>query len=45
VALQLKRIGVSRVRPLEGGLDAWRARGFPVEPIAAPPLTLADAAD
>lgn len=30
-ALRLKRNGVSRVRPLEGGLDAWRARNFPVE--------------
>jgi len=30
-ALRLKRNGVSRVRPLEGGLDAWRARNFPLE--------------
>jgi rhodanese-related sulfurtransferase len=32
VALLLKRRGITRVRPLEGGFDAWRERGFPVEP-------------
>jgi rhodanese-related sulfurtransferase len=26
VALQLKKIGVGKVRPLEGGLDAWKKR-------------------
>ena len=30
-ALRLKRNGISRVRPLEGGLDAWRDRKFPLE--------------
>jgi len=30
VALLLKRKGIARVRPLEGGLDGWRARGFPI---------------
>jgi membrane protein DedA with SNARE-associated domain/rhodanese-related sulfurtransferase len=30
-ALRLKRNGVSRVRPLTGGLDAWRERAFPLE--------------
>lgn len=29
-ALLLKKKGVHRVRPLEGGLDAWRQRRFPV---------------
>jgi membrane protein DedA with SNARE-associated domain/rhodanese-related sulfurtransferase len=29
-ALLLKRKGIHRVRPLEGGLDAWRERKFPV---------------
>jgi rhodanese-related sulfurtransferase len=24
VALQLKKAGIDRVRPLEGGLDSWR---------------------
>jgi len=30
VALALRRRGVERVRPLAGGLQAWRDRGFPV---------------
>jgi rhodanese-related sulfurtransferase len=31
VALLLKQRGVERVRPLEGGFDAWRQRGFPLQ--------------
>jgi 3-mercaptopyruvate sulfurtransferase SseA len=31
VALILRRRGIERVRPLTGGLDGWRERGFPVE--------------
>jgi 3-mercaptopyruvate sulfurtransferase SseA len=31
VALLLKRRGITRVRPLLGGFDAWRKRGYPVE--------------
>ena len=27
-ALQLKKLGITRVRPLEGGYDAWRERGY-----------------
>ena len=34
VALQLKRAGVRRVRPLLGGFDGWRKRGYPLEPVA-----------
>ncbi len=30
-AFLLKKKGIQRVRPLEGGLDAWRERNFPVE--------------
>lgn len=30
VALALRRRGIDRVRPLTGGLQAWRDRGFPV---------------
>jgi membrane protein DedA with SNARE-associated domain/rhodanese-related sulfurtransferase len=30
VAKKLQERGFMRVRPLSGGLDAWRARGFPV---------------
>jgi rhodanese-related sulfurtransferase len=33
VALQLKKRGITRVRPLLGGLDAWVERGYPVEKI------------
>jgi rhodanese-related sulfurtransferase len=30
VALLLRKKGISRVRPLAGGLDAWKKQGFPV---------------
>jgi rhodanese-related sulfurtransferase len=30
VALQLRRQGIKRVRPLAGGLAAWREHNFPV---------------
>jgi rhodanese-related sulfurtransferase len=36
VALQLQKYGITRVRPLAGGLVAWRLRGFPVETPAPP---------
>jgi len=29
VALQLKRQGITRVRPLHGGLELWKDREFP----------------
>jgi len=31
VAMELKKIGVSRVRPLQGGLKAWEDRGYPMD--------------
>ena len=31
MALLLKRQGITRVRPLLGGFDAWRERGYPLE--------------
>jgi len=34
VALRLRKRGITRVRPLEGGFDAWRERGFPLENFA-----------
>ena len=34
VALQLRRKGISRVRPLLGGIVAWRERNYPTEPKA-----------
>jgi 3-mercaptopyruvate sulfurtransferase SseA len=33
VALQLKLKGISRVRPLEGGLAAWMALNYPVRAV------------
>src|ERR1035438_8438254 len=35
VALVLRRNGISRVRPLLGGIDAWRERNYPTEPRVA----------
>ena len=34
MALDLARVGVTRVRPLAGGFPEWQKRGFPVQPIA-----------
>jgi len=34
VALLLKRNGIKRIRPLQGGLDAWRERGYPMVNLA-----------
>jgi len=31
VAMDLKRVGIVRVRPLQGGLKAWQDRGYPME--------------
>jgi len=31
VALQMKKLGFQRVRPLEGGLTAWVAAEYPLE--------------
>jgi 3-mercaptopyruvate sulfurtransferase SseA len=30
VALLLRKKGVKRIRPLEGGLEEWRRQGFPM---------------
>jgi 3-mercaptopyruvate sulfurtransferase SseA len=30
VALLLRRRGITRIRPLAGGLDGWRERGYPL---------------
>jgi len=35
VALQLKRAGIHKVRPLAGGFEAWRKLGLPVEPLTS----------
>lgn len=36
MALLLKRNGITRVRPLAGGVEAWRALDFPVEELGGP---------
>jgi len=40
VALLLHRKGITRVRPLLGGIDAWRDQNYPLEPAARPPKPL-----
>jgi len=30
VALLLRKKGIKQIRPLQGGLDAWRERGYPL---------------
>jgi rhodanese-related sulfurtransferase len=31
VALEMKKLGFTRVHPLAGGLEGWLKMGFPVE--------------
>src|SRR5438309_812956 len=31
VAMELKKIGITRVRPLMGGLQAWENQGYPID--------------
>ena len=47
MALLLHRNGILRVRPLLGGIDAWRERDYPTEQraVGAPTLPGADLAD
>jgi 3-mercaptopyruvate sulfurtransferase SseA len=35
VALKLQRLGIQRVRPLAGGIEAWKDLGFPVTALEA----------
>jgi rhodanese-related sulfurtransferase len=35
VALLLRKQGIKRIRPLQGGLAAWRDKGYPLEGLAA----------
>jgi rhodanese-related sulfurtransferase len=30
VALLLRKKGIRNIRPLQGGLEAWRERGYPL---------------
>ena len=46
MALLLRKNGITRVRPLAGGLEAWRERNFPLQaldPAGTSAATLADA--
>ena len=43
MALKLRRLGIERVRPLAGGIEAWQARQFPLVPWARAELVPADA--
>jgi 3-mercaptopyruvate sulfurtransferase SseA len=36
VALLLRRKGIEKIRPLAGGLDAWRKLGYPLSALDAP---------
>jgi 3-mercaptopyruvate sulfurtransferase SseA len=31
VALELRRFGIDKVHPLEGGWHEWKTKGFPME--------------
>jgi membrane protein DedA with SNARE-associated domain/rhodanese-related sulfurtransferase len=33
-AMSIKKLGISRVRPLKGGFDGWKNLGFPLETLA-----------
>ncbi len=43
MALMLKRRGITRVRPLTGGLDAWRELAYPLEMVVAKEAAVAAA--
>jgi rhodanese-related sulfurtransferase len=43
LALLLHRKGIVRVRPLQGGWDAWQERNYPMEPRRAGAAILTDA--
>ena len=45
MALLLERQGLTRVHPLEGGLAAWMALGFPVLAVEAPIVAVDERAD
>ena len=45
MALLLKRQGITRVRPLEGGLAAWMGLGYPVLAVEAPAVAVDERAD
>ncbi len=38
VAMELRHLGVQRVRPLRGGLQGWKDAGYPLEPVLVTPV-------
>jgi 3-mercaptopyruvate sulfurtransferase SseA len=44
VALLLKRVGITQVRPLLGGLEAWSRLGYPLEVITEEAAIVAEPA-
>ncbi len=40
VALQLHKLGISRVRPLRGGFEGWRDAGYPLIDYVPPPAAV-----
>jgi len=38
VALLLRRQGVKRIRPLEGGLDGWKEAGYALQIVSSTEL-------
>jgi 3-mercaptopyruvate sulfurtransferase SseA len=42
VALLLRKQGVKRIRPLQGGLDGWREAGFPLQEVSVTETTTID---
>jgi membrane protein DedA with SNARE-associated domain/rhodanese-related sulfurtransferase len=40
VALQLHKLGITRVRPLRGGFEQWRDLGYPLVEYAPPPAAV-----
>jgi rhodanese-related sulfurtransferase len=41
VAMELRRLGVNRVRPLRGGLQGWKDAGYPLEAVLVNPAPTA----
>jgi 3-mercaptopyruvate sulfurtransferase SseA len=37
VALLLRKQGINKIRPLQGGLDAWREQGYPLSTFTTVP--------
>ncbi len=44
MALSLRRKGVTRVHPLQGGLAGWMALNFPVVALELPPARTSEGA-